>query len=140
MSSPTGHLSGLGSLIGADPDYKSVNLVAKINEKTRAGRIVWKKSPTGFIASVPGGLELGFVPAGPEVLSSTWGTFTVRDRGGNEILKVENPAAPIIRLTLSALLTSPSGSLVAAIGELYDQVRGIASSNIDKAIDLLDKV
>ncbi|MHB8485454.1 MAG: hypothetical protein ACYDCM_06970 [Candidatus Acidiferrales bacterium] len=139
-SKPIGSLS---DLLGAQLQQKSVSLVKRITEKTKAGRIAWKKSSTGFIASVRGGLELGFVPATGLIGMVTgnlgaWSIFTVRGQGGDEILKIENPKNTIPTY-IGAALSGPSEPLVAAVDQLYSEVRGADSTNIDKAISLVDE-
>jgi|SRR6185437_6596075 len=141
MSVPEGMGSLSYLLTGLQPAHqKSISLVKKIAEKTKAGRITWKKSSTGFIASVRGGLELGFVPAGLLGFGgSVWGIFTVRDRDGNEILRVENPSSSVTPLAFSSLGVLPTPDpLVSAVSELYNQVGGAAATDIDRAITLVD--
>jgi len=148
------------------PPYKKIDLVKKIAEKTRQGKIVWQKTVNGVAAYVPGALRMNFVEAPwPSLLSGTnrrWVIFAVRDEAGNELLKVENqssaptgllsgllgssatppppPPEPSVGTMLSnlALLSDPLTNVVAELYNIVENQQG--KTELDKAIDFLDKL
>ena len=114
---------------------KDIELVRKLAEKTRANRIAWKRSETGFSASVSGQLEIGFVRAWSAFGPPGWSLFTVRDKRGNEILRVDNP------LGLRSLLQGHSEEMIRqSVNELYQAAERSSAAAIDKAIQWIDRV
>jgi hypothetical protein len=122
----------------------TVALVNKITEKTKQRKIPWNRSLNGLSASVPGGLKLNIVERSPLSIvgpaPARWVLFTVRDEKGNEILKVENSSQVSIGLPSSVEAVLGGDSVTRAVDELYRAVRGAAKGEIEKAIDLLDKI
>jgi len=112
---------------------KHVELVKKLAEKTRAKKISWKASKTGYSAVVFDKLEISFVrPArGASLLSgSPWALFVVRDDQGNEILKVSNiPGTDVAPDVLRE-----------SISHLNQAVENSLAEEIDKAIAVIDRI
>jgi hypothetical protein len=132
-------LSGIG---GYDP--RARRLVQAITAKTRERKIVWSKTSTVLLAAAPGGMQLSFV-FNPSMLSFVsgidWELFTIRDSSGNEILKVQNEKPPILPLTPAQVPgASTKEPVVDAVDELFRTVGERAKDDIDKAIDLIDKM
>jgi hypothetical protein len=129
----------LNTLLGQPPDDpKQVELVEKISEKTRQGKIAWNKSKTGMSAVVSGKMLVSFVVS-PSFLGlggHAWAVFTVRGEKGNEILKVENVT------DLAAVLSGKRTvrSLEKAVNMLFNLVQESAKGDIDRAIDLVSRV
>ncbi len=129
----------LRTLLGVPTDDpRQVQLVQKISEKTREGRIAWSKSKTGMSASVSGKMLVTFVVS-PSLLGlggHAWAVFTIRGEKGNEILKFENVA------DLAELLTGKAkqAPLLQAVNELFNLVQESAKGEIDKAIDLVSRI
>ena len=132
-------------------DNKKVALIRKITAKTQQGKIQWHKNVQGSFATAAGALVMNFVEAVGGLLSPPrWVLFTVRDSAGTEIVKVENssnrqampmpspPPSPHNAL-LEAMLNAPS-PLVAAVNDLYRVVRTEAKGDVERAIDLLDRI
>ncbi|MBI4463944.1 MAG: hypothetical protein HY647_04500 [Acidobacteria bacterium] len=117
---------------------RHVELVKKLTEKTRAKKIPWKSSSTGFSAVVSGKLEINFVRSSGlfSLLESLqWSVFTIRDKAGNEILQVDN--------TKSRPFTSPGAPtevLRSAISELYAAIESSLVEEVDKAIEVIDGI
>jgi hypothetical protein len=140
------------------PDRK-VELVRKITQKTREGKILCQRTNNGAAALVPGALRMNFVdaPWAGLLFTTRWVIFAVRDELGNELLKVENqsgalpsseppvPSNPLLlppppqpATSLSSILGDP---LLNAVTELHNLVRAQEGKGaVDRAIDLLDKI
>jgi hypothetical protein len=124
------------TLLGLPPDDpKQVELVKKLSEKTREGKIVWDKTKTGISASVSGKMIVSFVLS-PSLVGSTWAVFTIRGEKGNEILKLDSVTNPL------AVLAGKSkvGNLEQAANELFNLVQESAKGDIEKALDLVSKI
>ncbi len=129
-----------GEFTGSD---KSIELVKKITEKTQSGKITWQKTPNGLFAGITG-LRLNIVEASSGY-PPRWLLFSVRDDKGTEILKVENPESAVIPIpsTLGATIQAlglGANPVLRAVNELYLVVRAAAKGEIEKAIDLIDKI
>jgi hypothetical protein len=141
------------AILGLGEPDKRIALVNKIKAKTEAGKIQWNKTPNGSNATIPAGLAMNFVESVSSIFGPPrWVLFTVRDNRGNELVKVENnsstppvpttlplqpPPTPIQTLLQGALALDP---LVDAVNQLYNVVRAEAKGEIEKAIDLLDRI
>jgi len=129
----------LGTLLGPPTDDpKQVQLVQKISEKTRQGKISWNKSKTGVSASVSGKMLVSFVLS-PWFLglgAYGWAVFTIRSEKGNEILKVDNVVG------LAGLLAgkATNAPLLRAVNELFNLLQESAEEDIDRAIDLVSRI
>ena len=133
-------MSGYLSLLGPQPDDpKQVQLVQKISEKTREGKIAWSKTKTGISASVSGKMVVSFVVS-PTFLGlggHAWAVFTIRGEKGNEILRVENVADPVGVLTGRS---TEGGLLVKAANELFNLVQESAKGDVERALDLVSRI
>lgn len=131
---------GIGELLSKISGYvdpKKVDLVKKIATKTREGKISWERSPIDFSASVGTALKLSFIYSSG-LLSNQWKQFTVRDDKGREVLEVSNP-----EVTLGSLLTGTTASkdpLVESVDELFKAVSGQVKGDLEKAIEVVDRV
>lgn len=124
------------TLLGLPPDDpKQVELVKKLSEKTREGKIVWDKTKTGISASVSGKMIVSFVLS-PSLVGSTWAVFTIRGEKGNEILKLDSVTNPLA--VLAGI--SKVGNLEQAANELFNLVQESAKGDIEKALDLVSKI
>jgi hypothetical protein len=132
-------MSTYSGLLGPPPDDpKQVQLVQKISEKTREGKIAWSKTKTGLSASVSGKMVVSFVvsPGFLGIGGHTWAVLTIRGEKANEILKVENIN------DLAAALTgrSTEGSLLHAADELFNLVQESAKGDVERALDLVSRI
>ena len=145
MSTNVGFGGFLNQFAGVQ-DPKQVELVRKITDRTRAGRIVWQTSSTDATASLGNKLFMTFV-IGPY---GNWSLFTVRDGDGHEFLKVDNMLFNKAALSYLASMsgrpqsvslpeTEESSALFDAVSELYLLVDRGAKGDIDKAIALVDR-
>ena len=121
------------------PDEKSVDLVDAIGKKTQENKITWHKVGDSFIASAAGKLQLAFsLSEAVPFLSKTgqygWSVFLIRGANSEEILKV-NPTS----ITAASLLGGRN-KLVEAVDGLFKIVGPRASGEIDKAIDLVNRL
>jgi len=113
-----------------DPKY--LDLVEKITEKTRANKIQWKMTETGVSATVSGKIELGFVRSRGWLASRTgWALFTIRDENGNEILRVES---------VSPKALAPPSPTRNAVEELYAAIEQVGRREVEKVIELIDRI
>jgi hypothetical protein len=115
------------------PDYpRQIQLVRGLIEKARQGKIGWVKLGTAFTASLPNGIVVNFVLTAAKG-GMTWQLFTVRDKQGNELVRVEPQGymAPV------ALGPDTINTLVDATSELFAIIRGAASDDLDRAIESL---
>lgn len=114
---------------------KHQELVQRIAEKTRAGKIIWNRTTGGMQANVSGKMSLVFVNAPPFPPSSyRWTLFVVKGDQGNEILKVV-PGAPSFISILAG-----GDPLVREVNKLYAFVEEKAEGDVERAINLLDRI
>lgn len=132
-------MSSILHLLGPQPDDpKQVELVQKISEKTREGKIAWSRTKTGISASVSGKMVVSFVVS-PTLFGlggHAWAVFTIRGEKGNEILKVENLADAMGVLTGRSTV----GPLAQAANELFNLVQESAKGDVEKALDLVSRI
>jgi hypothetical protein len=134
-------LDGLKISSGYD-DPKEIELVEKIAEKTRMGKIVWERTPSSLVATAPG-MQISFVRSSSALdsalqslgLGSSWDIFSIRNRQGAEIMKVDQPSLPTFGLPAS---TSPARSkLLEAVDALYSTANSRGQGDIDKALNVI---
>ena len=118
---------------------RHVELVKKLTEKTRAKKISWSSSDTGLSAIVSGKIEINFVRSNyPSIAKflwkSPWALFTIRDMKGNQLLRIENRAA------LPAMEPPVEVSVRDAVHELYTAIEQSLSDEIERAIEVLDRI
>jgi hypothetical protein len=127
--------------MGADPEefvprpygQKEIELVRKIAEKTKLGKIAWNRTRNGMRAPVRG-MEVVFVRAAPFPPNRGWALFLVKGKDGNEILKIS--ASDYI----FGALMGKSNALMGEIDKLYAVVEDTAKGDIEKAINEIDQV
>jgi hypothetical protein len=123
-------------------DQKQLELVHKLTEKTKQGKIAWERSTNSLSASVSGTMFLNFVlsPTYP-VGIQCWDLFTVRDSTtGKELLKVQNwEEVPLLGITAGPE-GSPPDQLGAAARELFAAAANSARGDIEHAIELVDRL
>ncbi len=136
----------MGSLPTPTFDPRYIKLVKTITAKTREGRLEWQRTGTGTIASAAAGLEFNFV-FGPgsglaDLISGRWwALFTIRDRDGNEILKVTQERSAVVPGPLpQALLGGSESPLKDAVTELFGAVQQAARDKLDDIIDAIDQI
>jgi hypothetical protein len=114
------------------PSYneKQVALVKKVLEKTRQNKVRWLKAGDGYLGVVP---NMKFIL---KASSGTWQSFAVQV-GAKELLKVQNSSVPGIISQLTGLAGDP---LLSATAELYNLVARTEVSDVEGAIDALDKL
>jgi hypothetical protein len=98
--------SGLGSISGniSYDDAKEIELVDKIAEKTRMGKIVWERGPSSPVAATAPGMQLSFVRTSPGIesvlfslgLGGLWEIFSIRSQQGAEIMKLEQSSGGVL--------------------------------------------
>lgn len=125
----------LGSLLGLPDDPREIELVRSLLEKTNQGKIPWARRGNAITATIPNGLEMNFVLSLSLLGSFTnWELFTVRDRQGNQLLRITNSGLIPI---LGVAAASP---LVTATNELFRAVHGAAGDELDRAISAIKKL
>jgi len=114
---------------GESDDPRKVELIQSLVEKTRQGKIPWVKQANALTATIPNGFQINFVLAPISILApySSWQLLTVRDKNGNELVRVNNGA------TVS-ILAGGRSALGEAADELFRLVNGAAGDDLDRAI------
>jgi hypothetical protein len=135
--------TGLGGIsneyLGYD-DPKEIELVEKIADKTRMGKIVWQRTVSSLVATAPG-MQLSFVRSSSSYLESMflggggWEIFSIRSQQGAEIMKVEQPSLPTFGLPSSA--PPPRSKLLEAVDSLYSVAATRGQGDIDKALNVI---
>jgi hypothetical protein len=125
-------------------DPKEIELVEKIAEKTRMGKIVWQRTASSLVATAPG-MQLSFVRSSSSPLDSMyglglgagggWEIFSIRSQQGAEIMKVEQPSQPTFGLPSST--PPPRGKLLEAVDALYSTANSRGQADIDKALNAI---
>jgi hypothetical protein len=125
----------LNNLLGLPDDSREIELTRSLLEKTRQGKIPWIKQGNALTATIPSGFQTNFVLSPPSLLgsSSLWELFTVRDRNGNELVRVSNAA-------LAPVFGGASSPLVSAANELFRAVYGAVGDDLDRAINAIKKL
>jgi hypothetical protein len=88
MSNPT--LSLLAGL--APPDPRAMTIIERLIDRTRAGRLTWTRTPSTYETALKNGTTVGFVASPSHLISLNpmWDQFSIRQRNGKEVLKIEN--------------------------------------------------
>jgi hypothetical protein len=122
-------------LLGQFDDPREVELVRSLIEKTRQGKIPWTKQANALTATIPNGLQINFVLGPLTILAAypNWQLLTVRDKAGNELLKVTNGS-------IASILNASTGVLLTVADELFKIVNGAASDDLDRAINTIKKL
>jgi len=122
------------ALVQFPDDPRQVELVKGLLEKTQQGKIGWVKQGTAVTTSLPNGIAVNFVLA-TALLSDSWQLFTVRDKQGNELVRVDSPG--VFAIIAGSAITSP---LLAATNELFTAVHGPKIDDLDRAIESVKKL
>jgi hypothetical protein len=127
MSSP------IGRLIGLPDDSREVELINSLVEKTRQGKIPWIKQTGALTARIPSGFEINFVLSMITIFTKhpNWELLTVRDRSGNELVRVNNVSG------FAALSGGVKGPLVEAADELFKLVDDASGDDLERAINAI---
>lgn len=116
-------------------DPRRLELVQRIIQRTKEGKIPWRRSPTDFTATVGNKLSLSFVYTyGSLVPYPTWKLFTVRDEQGSELLEIGNAFGEV-----NPLRATWPDSLSEAVNQLFLTVETAVKGDIDKAIEIVEK-
>lgn len=137
--------TGLGGIskeyFGYD-DPKEIELVEKIAEKTRMGKIVWEGTPSSLVATAPG-MQMSFVRSssvlGDILGGGGWEMFSIRSQQGAEIMKVEQASSGVLFGNASAT-PPPRSKLLEAVDALYTVANSRGRGNIDKALNVIDNL
>jgi hypothetical protein len=137
-------LSGFSNTSRSYEDPKEVELVEKIAEKTRTGKIVWERTPSSLVATAPG-MQMSFVRSSVAnsfarliVGGGEWEIFSIRSQQGAEILKVEQSPTDIIANPISS---APERSkLLEAVDALYSVAASRGQGDIDKALNVINNL
>jgi hypothetical protein len=125
-SPPTGFLSGKGT---------DAALVQKVIEKSKEGKLLWKRSGNTYEASTgDGSLSVTLEALPNALLGNLWSQFTVKNNY-EEILRLQ--AQPNALLALSGLRPNPASELVDRLVEFLEDTR---QSEVTKAISVLDNL
>ncbi len=124
-------------------DPKEIELVEKIAEKTRMGRIVWERTPSSLVATAPG-MQMSFVRSSSGIesalfslgLGGWWEIFSIRSQQGAEIMKVEQPSSGVLMRPPTST-PPPRSKLVEAVDALYAVAAIRGQADIDKALDVI---
>jgi hypothetical protein len=135
-------LSGISKEYFGYDDPKEIELVEKIAEKTRLGKIVWERTRSSLVATAPG-MQISFVRSsvpiegmhGLDIVTGGWEIFSVRSQQGAEIVKVEQPSLPVFGLPAST--PPPRSKLLEAVDALYSTANSRGQGDIDKALDVI---
>jgi hypothetical protein len=136
-------LSGIKESLGHD-DPKQIELVEKIAEKTRMGKIVWERGPSSLLATAPG-MQLSFVRSSPGIESAylslglgggSWEMFSIRGQQGAEIMKVEQPSS-LAYFQVPESTPPPRSKLIEAVDALYSVAASRGQGDIDKALNVI---
>ncbi len=122
--------------IGYD-DPKEIELVEKIAEKTRMGKIVWNGTASSLVATAPG-MQMSFVRSSSwreSILGGGWEIFSIRSQQGTEIMKVEQPSQQTFGLPAST--QPPRSKLLEAVDALYSVANSRGQGDIDKALNVI---
>jgi hypothetical protein len=126
----------INSLLGIPDDPREIELTRSLLEKTRQGKIPWIKQGNALTATIPSGVQTNFVLSPVSLLgsSSNWELFTVRDRSGNELVRIGNPS-------FAAMLVGQAvNPLADAANELFKAVYGAVGDDLDRAINAIKKL
>ena len=133
----------LNAMLGLPEDPRQVELVKGLLAKTQQGKIGWVKQGMAFTASLPNGIVVNFVLAAA-IGGMNWQLFTVRDKKGNELVRVDSWGAFAIvagptKVAGPARVAGPAtiSPLLAATDELFATVRGATGDVLDRAIESL---
>jgi hypothetical protein len=125
-------------------DPKEVELVEKIAEKTRIGKINWESTASSLVATAPG-MQISFVRPSSPLESAAgvllgvglWEIFSIRSQQGAEILKVEQPSSlPYFGVPAPSTLL-PRSKLIEAVDALYSVAASRGHADIDKALNVI---
>jgi hypothetical protein len=141
--------TNLGSFFGESGPDRNVELVTKITQKTRDGKITWHKTQSGLAATISGKLKLNLVEAPSSTLSAPrWIIFSVRDDRGTDVLKVENTSSGVAA-GINALSGGGFGSLLGSLGggtlsdavtQLHALITARTKGDVERAISMLDDI
>lgn len=114
-------------------DPREIELIRGLLEKTKQGKIPWSRQGNAITAKIANGLQVNVVMA-PYLITDgpSWELATVRDRSGNELIKVVAPSA---NSGIQALF-GKSG-LVTAVDDLFRAALGTVGDELDRAINSL---
>jgi hypothetical protein len=136
--------TGLGGIskeyFGYD-DPKEIELVEKIAEKTRMGKIVWERTPSSLVATAPG-MQISFVRSSSwweSILGGGWEIFSIRSQQGAEIMKVEQPSG-LPTFGMPASTPPPRSKLLEAVDALYSTANSRGQGDIEKALNVIDNL
>jgi hypothetical protein len=137
-------LGGISKEYVSYDDPKEIELVEKIAEKTRMGKIVWERTSSSLVATAPG-MQMSFVRSSAPIEGvllrlglgggGGWEIFSIRSQQGAEIVKVEQPSLPVFGLPASTPL--PRSKLLEAVDALYTTANSKGQGDIDKALDVI---
>jgi hypothetical protein len=124
-------------------DPKEIELVEKIAEKTRMGKIVWERTSSSLVATAPG-MRMSFVRSSSGIemalqslgIGSSWEMFSIRSQQGVEIMKVEQPSS-MAYFGVPTLTPPPRGKLLEAVDALYSTANSKGQGDIDKALNVI---
>jgi hypothetical protein len=126
----------ISALVGDFDDPRQVQLVKKLNEKTRQGKVPWVRSLNAMTANLSDGLSMNFVlQANVFGRQPAWELFVIRDSKDNEILRVHSVGV------FQSLVGNPNATLLqSAVDELFSSIMALIGDEIEKAIRIIDKI
>ncbi len=128
--------ANVSTLVGWFEDPRHIQLVQKLTEKTRQGKVPWLRSLNGITADLPDGLSVNFVlQASIFPAQSTWELFVIRDSKGNEILRVHSVG--VFQVLVG---NSKATRLQEAVAELFSSILTLVGDEVEKAIRIIDKI
>jgi|SRR5277367_6178913 len=137
MANPS--LTNLLALMNTDTTLraKDLELVQKIAEKTKEGKLYWDRSATGYSASIRDSMTLIFSRP-TSAPSDSWYLFTVRTKEG-DVLKIENKGGANQVMAILAGV-APADPVVQAVDQLFALVRKVGEGSVERAIRTLDAI
>lgn len=127
----------LAAFAGLGEDPRKIALVKELTEKTKQGKIRWITKQNAITTTLPRGLEVNFVTQARLAGGKYWQLFTLRDAGGNELIRTAPPPLlPFLMSPSPPLATEPS-SLDQAVDLLFATVTKSASDDLDQAISTI---
>lgn len=120
------------TLSGVLDDSNQLELVNTAIEKTREGRLRWRRENGSYEADLPGGGQLVFAISGPHLFGKkTWANFIVRRNDGTEVLAVQHTESP----SLEGLLGGVGSELQNSVEQLFSIITGSARVEVEKIIE-----
>lgn len=121
-------------------EQKNLELILKVAQKTLDGKVEWTKTASTLSASLAGGLHASFKISTTMPIAflrglspENWLSFEIKNESGNYLVSVENQGI---------LVNALKGDMNTAIAaqKLFEAIVQLATADLDRAIDAVDKM